>query len=95
MSTEADKRILKDLDASIKDPILLYCNNMSNIDLDLNPVFQAQTNHTEVHYHFIRERAMAGDVNLQHISINLQTVDIFTKTMGADKLREFTTNLGH
>ena len=32
------KRILKDLYISIKDPILLYCDNMSNIHFALNPI---------------------------------------------------------
>ena len=50
--------------------------------------------YTEVHYHFIRERVLAGDVDLQHISTNLQTADIFTKALGADKLWQFMTDLG-
>ena len=36
----------------------------------------------------------AGDVDLQHISTNLQTTDIFTKALGADKLWQFMTDLG-
>ena len=48
------KRILKDLGVPIKDPILLYYDNMSNIHLARNPVFQAQTKHIEVHYYFIK-----------------------------------------
>ena len=50
------KRILKDLDVSIKDAIILCCDNMSNIHLTQNPKIHAQTKHIEVHYHFIRER---------------------------------------
>ena len=77
----------------IKDLILLYCNNMSIIHLACNPVFHAQTKHIEVHYHFIREHVLVGDVNLQHINTNLQTADIFTKVLGADKLWQFAMNL--
>ena len=47
------KRILKDLGVPIKDPILFYCDNMSNIHLALNLMFHANTKHIEVHYHFI------------------------------------------
>ena len=47
------KRILKDLNISIKDLILLYCNNMSSIPLARNPMCHAQTKHIDVHYHFI------------------------------------------
>ena len=65
------KRILKDLGVPIKDPTPLYCDNMSSIYLARNPVFHARTKHIEVHYHFIRERVLAGDVDLQHINTNL------------------------
>ena len=87
------KRILKDLGIPIKDPTPLYCDNMSNIYLAWNPVFHAQTKHIEVHYHFIRECVLASDVDLQHISTNLQMADIFTKALGADKLWQFMTDL--
>ena len=80
------KRILKDLGVPNKDPTSLYYDNMSSIYLAQNPVFHARTKHIEVHNHFIRERVLAGDVDLQHIITNLQTADIFTKALGADKL---------
>ena len=57
-------------------------------------MFHAWTKHIEVHYHFIRERVLAGDVNLQHISTNLQMTDIFTKALGDNKLWKFMTDLG-
>ena len=88
------QRILKDLGVPIKDPTSLYCDNMSSIYLARNPVFHARTKHIEVRYHFIREGVLAGDVDLQHISTNLQTTDIFTKALGADKLWQFMADLG-
>ena len=88
------KRILKYLGVPIKVLIPLYCDNMSNIHLARNPVFHAHTKHIEVHYHFIRDRVQAGDVDLQHINTNLQTADIFTKALGVDKLRQFMLDLG-
>ena len=80
------KRILKDLGIPIEDLTLLYYENMSSIYLPRNPVFHARTKHIEVHYHFIRERVLASDVDLKHISTNLQKANIFTKALGADKL---------
>ena len=56
--------------------------------------FHVRTKHIEVHYHFIREHVLAGDVDLQHISTNFQTTDIFTKALRADKLWQFMTDLG-
>ena len=58
-----------------------------------NPVFHAQTKHIEVHYHFIRERVLAGDIDLVYIGTDEQVADIFTKALGAEKLRGFRTML--
>ena len=81
------KRILKDLGIPITDPILHYYDNMSRIHLARNPVFDVRTKHIVVHYHFIRECVLAGDVGLQHIRTNVQKADIFTKALGVNKLR--------
>ena len=82
------------MDVSTNDPILLYYDNLKSIHLAWNPIFHARIKHIEVHYHFIRERFLVGDVDLQYISMNLLTIDILTKVLGADKLQQFTTNLG-
>ena len=67
---------------------------MSNIYLARNPVFHARTKHIEVHYHFIRKRVQAGEIDLLHVSTNLQITDIFTKALGIDKLGQFASGLG-
>ena len=54
----------------IKNSILIYCNNVSNIYLFCNQVFRAQTKHIEVHYHFIRDRVLTKDTDLQNINTN-------------------------
>ena len=81
------KQILKDLGVSINELVLIYYDNFSRIHLARKPLFHDRTTDIEVHYHIIRERVIAGDVDLQHISTNLQTVDIFTKSLGIDKFR--------
>ena len=67
---------------------------MSSIYLAWNPIFHARTKHIEVHYHFIRERVQAGEIDLQHTSTHLQVADIFTKALGVDKLGQFASDLG-
>jgi hypothetical protein len=47
-----------------------------------------------VHYHFVRERVLSGEVELQHVPTDRQTADIFTKPLGLDKLRQFSGALG-
>ena len=68
----------------------IYCENLSSIQLARNPVFHARTKHIEVHYHFIiRERVLDGDIDLTYVRTKEQVADIFTKALGAKKLRQF------
>ncbi len=75
-------------------PIVIYCDNISSILLTNNLVYHARTKHIEVYYHFIRKKILAKEINLIHVSIEDQVVDIFTKALGMDKLKKFREMLG-
>jgi hypothetical protein len=75
-------------------PIIIYCDNINNILFVNNPIYHARTKHTEVHYHFIKKKVLAREINLIHVSIKDQVADIFTKALGIDKLKRFTKMLG-
>jgi hypothetical protein len=75
-------------------PIVIYCDNISSILLANNLVYHAKTKHIEVHYHFIREKVLAKEINLIHVSTKDQVADIFTKALGTDKLKKFQKMLG-
>ena len=88
------RRLLKDLQEEVSNPTTIYCDNLNNIELAKNPIFHAHTKHIEVHYHFIRELFLSGEVELKYIPTDRQTNDIFTKPLGLDKLRQFSGALG-
>jgi hypothetical protein len=50
-------------------------------------VFHARTKHIEVH--FIREKVLAGEIDLIYVSTEDQVADIFTKVLGVEKHRRF------
>jgi len=75
-------------------PVVIYCDNISSILLANNLVYHAKTKHIEVHYHFIREKVLAKEIDLIHVSTEDQIVDIFTKALGTDKLKKFRQMLG-
>jgi len=52
------------------------------------------TKHIEVHYHFIREKVLAKEINFIHVNTEDQTADIFTKALGTYKLRKFRKMFG-
>jgi len=74
-------------------PIVIYCDNISNILLINNSVYHVKTKHIKVHYHFIREKVLR-EINLIHVSTKDQVVDIFTKALGTNKLKRFRKMLG-
>jgi len=75
-------------------PVVIYCDNINSILLVNNLVYHARTKHIEVHYHFIREKILAKEIDLIHVSIEDQVADIFTKALGTDKLKKFRQRFG-
>ncbi len=67
----------------------IYCDNINSILLANNLVYHARRKHIEVHYHFIREKVVAREINLIHVSTKDQVADIFTKALGTNKLKRF------
>jgi hypothetical protein len=52
-------------------------------------MFHARMKHIEVHYHFIREKVLVGEIDLIYVSTKDQVADIFTKVLGVEKHRRF------
>jgi hypothetical protein len=61
------KRLRKDLYEEVSDPTEIYCDNLGSIQLAKNPVFNVRTKHIGVHYHFVRELVLSGEVELTHV----------------------------
>ena len=83
------RKLLPDLGHNVSGAITLYCDNMSSIQLANNLVFHARTKHIEVNYHYVRKKVLAGDIDLVYVSTQEQVADIFTKSLGAEKLQSF------
>ena len=88
------RKLLMDMGMHVDRGVVIYCDNLSSIQLARNPVFHVRTKHIEVHYHFVREQVLAGDIDLVYVGTEEQVADIFTKALGAEKLRRFRTMLG-
>ncbi|MCO5562213.1 hypothetical protein L7F22_015839 [Adiantum nelumboides] len=86
--------LLGDLRIQVQRPVVIHCDNLSSIQLARNPVFHAKTKHTEVHYHFIRERVLDGSIDLTFVRTDEQVADIFKKALGAEKPQQFRVMLG-
>ena len=52
-------------------------------------MFHARTKHVEVHYHFIREKVLKEETEMQQIKKNDQAADLFTQGLNTDKHGSF------
>ena len=68
---------------------LIQVQGYTNVDWG-----HARTKHIEVHYHFVREKVLAEEVNLVHVSIKKHVANVFKKALGTEKLRKFWSLLG-
>ncbi len=73
-------------------PVVIYCDNMSTILIANNSIYHARTKHIEVHYHFIKEKVLAKEIDLIHVNTKDQVADIFTKALSTYKLKKFSKN---
>ena len=71
MQSHLTQKDTKRLWVEVVDPTMIYYDNqVSNIQLVKNLVFQARTKHIEVHYHFVHKRVFFGKVTLQYVPPN-------------------------
>uniref|UniRef100_A0A6N2KS35 Reverse transcriptase Ty1/copia-type domain-containing protein n=1 Tax=Salix viminalis TaxID=40686 RepID=A0A6N2KS35_SALVM len=69
----------------------IYCDNSSTIKLSRNPIMHGRSKHIAIQYHFLRDLAKDGVVELKYCNTQNQTADIMTKPLKLDsfiKLRE-------
>jgi hypothetical protein len=79
------QKLFLDLGQSMDVPVVIYCDNINSILLANNPIYHVRTKHIEVHYHFIRKKIIAKEINLIHVSTEDQIANIFTKALGTNK----------
>lgn len=88
------KRLLADiLGTNLASPVLKM-DNMSALALSKNPVLHDRSKHIDLKYHYLRECAENGEVQLQFVRSEEQCADILTKALGKTKFQEFRKKIG-
>jgi hypothetical protein len=81
------------LGAAIKTP-LLKVDNKAAIDLIKNPVHHGKSKHIRIRYHFVRECAAEGRIEVQFVGTSDQLADILTKPLARVKFLEMKEKIG-
>ena len=80
------KQLMEDPHQPTEYQVRIFCDNLSSIRLAENPVFHARTKHIEVHYHYIREKVLQGEIIMVPTKTEEQTTVILTKSLNKSKI---------
>ena len=78
----------------IKEPVVMFCDNTSAINISNNPVMNSKTKHIAIKYHFVRELVQDKEIRLEYVHTKEQIVDIFTKPLLKDAFLYLRGKLG-
>ncbi|KAL8145756.1 hypothetical protein AgCh_003778 [Apium graveolens] len=88
------RKLLSQVTDEYIEPVIIYIDNMSAIDLVKNPMFHGRSKHIDIRYHFIREYIERGEIIVQHVSTVNQKANILTKALTTVKFERMRRLLG-
>ena len=88
------KQQLEGMKIEIKDPIVIYCDNTSAINISKNLLMHTKTKNIAIKYHFLRELVQDKEVRLEYVNTKEQIVDMFTKPLPKDAFLYLRGKLG-
>jgi len=77
------KIVLEDLKVKWKDPMKLYCDNKSAINIAHNLVQHGNTKHVNVNRYFIKEKLDNSLICTSFVSIENQLANLLTKGLSS------------
>lgn len=74
--------------------MVLYCENMSAINISKNSIQHSCTRHIDIRHHFIRELVQTNVISLGHVKSSMQLVNILTKYLEVTVFENLRAGLG-
>ena len=87
------ERLMRELGILTSEPMKVFCDNQSAINIAKNPVHHDRTKHVEIDHHFIKEKIENGTVSLLYTPTSQQIADILTKALPRKNFEDLSTNL--
>jgi hypothetical protein len=88
------KQTLTDIHVEYDEPIPIYCDNTSAINISKNPVMHTKTKHIPIKYHFLREQVAKKNIRVEYVGTKEQVSDIFTKPLPWESFEYLLQRLG-
>ena len=78
----------------VQNTLIVYCDTTSAINISKNLVQHSRTKHIDIRHHFIRELVENKSIIIEHVAIDKQLADIFTKALDSSKFISLRKALG-
>ena len=78
----------------IKEPVVMFCDNTSAINISKNQVMHSKTKHISINYHFVRELVQDKEIRLEYVHSKEKIADIFIKPLPKDAFLYLRGKLG-
>jgi hypothetical protein len=75
------KQNLTDIQVQYDEPISIYCDNPTTINISKNPMMHSKTKHIPIKYHFLREQVAEKNIIVEYVGTKEQVADIFAKLL--------------
>jgi len=59
--------MLRDIKVEYEEPITIFCDNSSAINISKNPMLHSKTKHISIKFHFLREQVNKNEVKLEFV----------------------------
>jgi hypothetical protein len=89
------KQTLTDIQVEYDEPIPIYCDNTSAINISKNSMMvHSKTKHIPIKYHFLQEQAAEKNIRVEYVGTKEQMEDIFTKPLPWESFEYLFQRLG-
>ncbi|KAK6162091.1 hypothetical protein DH2020_001932 [Rehmannia glutinosa] len=85
---------LRDYEIEEKEIPIIFCDNISAINIAQNPVHHNRTKHIEIRHHFLRDCVSKRKIEISFVPSQDQLADIFTKPLSSEIFASIRARLG-
>lgn len=86
--------LLRELDNSTREAVLLLVDNVSSINLAKNPIAHERSKHIEMRFHYLRDLVSSGQLCLSYCRSEEQVANLLTKAVTNDVFKRLVVRLG-
>jgi len=88
------KQTLQDIQVDYDEPILIFCDNTSDINISKNTVMHSKKKHILIKFHFLWEQFIEKNMKVEYVETKEQITHIFSKPLPRETFEYLRKKLG-